>query len=55
MKIFGLENLGDVEHEKMVLGRPGRWCVWGPLPVLWCGNRGGDVGTGGWIGERRFG
>ena len=55
MKIFGLEILGDVEYEKMDLGRPGRRCVWGPLPALWCGNRGGDVGCGEWIGERRFG
>ena len=46
MKIFGLEIGGMWNMRRWSLGGLGR-CVWGPLPVLWCGNRGGDVGCGG--------
>jgi hypothetical protein len=58
MKIFGLEILGDVEYEKMVvLGRPGAVCL-GSIAgaVVWeswcgCGVWGVDWSTAVWMGR----
>ena len=57
MKILGLEIWGDVEHEKMVLGRPGAVCL-GSIAgaVVWeswwgCGYWRVDWSTAVWMGR----
>ena len=57
MKIFGLEIWGDVEYEKMVLGRPGAVCL-GSIAgaVVWeswwgCGYWRVDWSTAVWMGR----